>query len=670
MPVVDAPPPVVEPQPAPGRTFEVPTGAAASTTAAPATDTDADTDTAADDDEGAPGRPQHLRSGKFPAATAEEKEEEPTDGRPLRNLALIAAPVVLLVLLILGWAVDTATHSGKVIRNVDLAGTSISGTSEDELPDVVSKLAVDVAAREVTITTGGEPAGVQGLRGAQEQSEARTYKTTVGELGLGIDQKATVDAAMDSGRGGFLLVQPFKWVGSFFGGHDAPLKLTTSESQTAATLQRLQGADRTQPVEPAIELTANGFVMKAGQPGVGIDVDEVTSELRDAILAKPDGAIEIDAASKDEEPTFTDQQAQDLADRANEMTADGLTLQADGTSAPVPAQTLRAWLSQTVTDGTLDLAFNKDAATQALPGLLGGLTNEAKNASVTLTNGQPTVVPGQNGVECCGEGSADKIWQALRDKQPEVALEAKVTEPEFTTAEVEAWGIKQPIGGTRGFQNGAEIPSGLAPGFTTYHGAGEPRNTNIERIADEVRGAVIPPGGEFSINDYVGQRSCADGYVDAGAIREGRHVSEVGGGISQFATTTFNSAYFAGLDILESQSHSEWFSRYPPGREATMGFPHPDVRIRNNTPYGVLIWTSYTPTSLTVTMYSTPYAQAEQTNKAESMNGACRVVVTTRTRTYPDGTTEQDQFKSTYRPEGKLCSGAPVGPPPTTTPPG
>jgi vancomycin resistance protein YoaR len=91
-----------------------------------------------------------------------------------------------------------------------------------------------------------------------------------------------------------------------------------------------------------------------------------------------------------------------------------------------------------------------------------------------------------------------------------------------------------------------------------------------------------------------------------------------------------------------------------------MGFPHPDLKLHNNTPYGVLIWTTITPTTVTVTLYSTPYAKAEQTGKAESMNGVCRVVVTTRTRTYPDGHTAKDNLKATYRPTGKLCTGQPV----------
>ncbi|HEY7072977.1 MAG TPA: VanW family protein, partial [Acidimicrobiales bacterium] len=257
-------------------------------------------------------------------------------------------------------------------------------------------------------------------------------------------------------------------------------------------------------------------------------------------------------------------------------------------------------------------------------------------------------------VTCCGPTSPDVIWQALLNGQSPAALEVQITDPALTTEAAQALGITQAVGGNNAWRNGAATTAG--PGFTTYHDPGQPRVTNIHRIADIVRGAVIMPGDTFSINDYVGPRTVAKGFVEAGAIREGEHVDEVGGGVSQFATTTFNAAYFAGLDILTYQAHSESFSRYPPGREATMGFPAPDLKIRNNTPYGILIWPTYTGTSLTVTLYSTPFATGAQTGISESMSGACRVVTTTRTRTFPDGHTANDTFKATYRPgEGLTC---------------
>jgi hypothetical protein len=88
-----------------------------------------------------------------------------------------------------------------------------------------------------------------------------------------------------------------------------------------------------------------------------------------------------------------------------------------------------------------------------------------------------------------------------------------------------------------------------------------------------------------------------------------------------------------------------------------MGFPNPDLVIQNNTPYGVLIWTSYTASSLTVTLYSTPFAIGEQTGIREGSSGNCRVVTTTRTRTFVDGSPPvTDEFRATYRPgPGQFC---------------
>ena len=144
--------------------------------------------------------------------------------------------------------------------------------------------------------------------------------------------------------------------------------------------------------------------------------------------------------------------------------------------------------------------------------------------------------------------------------------------------------------------------------------------------------------------------------MEGGVIQDGVFEASVGGGISQFATTLFNAAFFGGLDFDEYQSHSIYIPRYPYGREATLSFPKPDLVIKNTTPYGVLIWPTYTGSSITVTLYSTRYATGEQTGQSTSPAGACRRVTTERTRTYVDGHTEVDSVFATYRPaEGVDC---------------
>jgi hypothetical protein len=147
--------------------------------------------------------------------------------------------------------------------------------------------------------------------------------------------------------------------------------------------------------------------------------------------------------------------------------------------------------------------------------------------------------------------------------------------------------------------------------FATYHNCCENRVVNIQLMADTVGGHVVLPGEIFSVNATVGQRTLEKGYLLAGAIIGAYvqccdHPANVGGGTSQFGTTIFNALFFAGMEDIEHQPHSLDFARYPDGREATMGWPHPDVAFRNNTDHPVLITThhsGYSGTSITVKMW-------------------------------------------------------------------
>ncbi|MGH9212523.1 MAG: VanW family protein [Acidimicrobiales bacterium] len=628
-------------------------------------------------EEGAESAPEaDGELGAEVAPVTEVGEGEPGDDdagdRLQRQRVFVVAAVALglVVLIFGGWAVDATVRSGQVRRNVELAGQAVGGLDRAAVASLTADLAAETARRPVTIRSGNQ-----------------TYELEAAALGLSVDEDATTDAVFDVGRDGFVLLRPLSWASSWFGTDEVTVRYTMEQSQTAAALELAQGAARTAPVEPTMQLGDAGFALVPGQPGTGLE----PSEVADALLAEAD-ATPLGAADEpivlEIEPTrlppqFGDDSVRALADEANALTEAGLTIHAGDISTALPAAQLRAWVSLAAegtdaegtdaegpdsegpdadgtdaegTDAHLDLAFDRDAATAALPGLVGSVGPGPVDATVTLDGaGRPVVVPARDGVTCCGGDAGDRVWEALRSGEAEVEVEVPVVEPELTTEEVQSWGITQPIGGSRAWQSGAEIP-GPAPGFTTYHACCASRVTNIHRIADLVRGAVVPPGGDFSINDHVGPRTPDKGFVLAGAIANGQHRDEYGGGVSQFATTTFNAAYFAGLDITSSQAHTEYFSRYPRGREATMGYPSPDLSFHNNTPYGLLIWTSYTETSLTVTIYSTPWATAEQTGISESSYGACRNVSTTRTRTYPDGASEQDSFSATYRPgEGQFC---------------
>nr|BFE67951.1 hypothetical protein GCM10020092_012520 [Actinoplanes digitatis] len=143
--------------------------------------------------------------------------------------------------------------------------------------------------------------------------------------------------------------------------------------------------------------------------------------------------------------------------------------------------------------------------------------------------------------------------------------------------------------------------------FTTYFtgGGGSPRSQNIMTIARAVDGALVLPGKTFSLNGHTGERDYDSGYQDAPVIVGGKLEPGVGGGASQFTTTLFNAAYYAGLEDVEHKPHSFYFSRYPAVIESTIFYPTLDLKFKNTTPHGIFIDTSYTNRSVTVTMWST-----------------------------------------------------------------
>jgi vancomycin resistance protein YoaR len=576
-----------------------------------------------------------------PVPEAGTSSGEPATGgeRPRRRWvrALVLLPVVLLGLVIIAWAVDES--SGGVPRNVRLAGVDIGGLSEARLSARVSAIAEEYGATPVELVSG-----------------RRTYTTTAAEIGLMVDEDRTADSALDVGQDVFVLLRPLDWVRSFVTEREAPLEFLVSDEQVASTTVELEGDARIPPTEPTVELVDGTFHVVAGVDGTGIDPVQVAAALpRAAAMAEPGETIRIEVPPGPIPPLGSEDEARAAASAAESLVGDPVEISTSAGNRTIEPDELRGWVVLTsLPDGEVQVDLDPAKVATSLRADFADIDGHPVDASFTLEGGVPVIRPDEPGLICCSSDSAARILAALHDGSRAVTLELVEGPATFTTTDAEAWGITQAVGGNNAWRDGAPTTAGA--GFTTYHSAGGNRVINIHRMADLVRGAVIPPGGSFSINDHVGKRTTANGFVSAGAIANGQHVDEIGGGVSQFATTTFNAAYFAGLDIDEYQAHSEYFDRYPRGREATMGFPSPDLKFTNNTPYGILIWTSYTDTSLTVTLYSTPYATAEQTGISEATSGRCRVVVTTRTRTFPDGHTEDDTFRARYRPgPGQGC---------------
>ncbi len=548
-----------------------------------------------------------------------------------RSAAVWVTIVVALAAFVaigLGWSEHVAAAGTVVAANVRYAGMPIEGMPADDVEPLVADRAIDLLSHELTITVAD-----------------REVSVPLGELGFSYDSVDTSQSIVDARHSGQPWDQFAAWVAGPLVEQSVGETWSFDPELATATLATLQELRPEPAVEPGLSSERNDSIeVVPGQMGTVVDVASLVDTLGRIDLLNPPQQLE--AGLIEEPPDISDETAQDLADQLNDTTRAGALVSIHGHSRLLTAKELRDRLIVTAGEEGLEPAFNQVSLQELLVAKFPQPVGEFKDPVFDVVDGQVHVVtPGVPYQICCDADSARQVAQGvLGGAAGPFELTAKTANDPVTTAWASGSMIVEPVGE-----------------FTTKHRCCEARVTNIHRIADLVRGVYLLPGETFSMNEFVGPRTMARGFVFAHAIRQGHLVDEVGGGVSQFVTTTFNAAYFAGLDFDEYRSHTIYFSRYPFGREATLGIPHPDLILRNTTGYPILMWNTYTGTTLTVTIYSTKHIEVEELGQRKSKAGACTHVETDRQRTYPDGKVIVDTIVADYRPgEGLDCSGQPT----------
>lgn len=543
--------------------------------------------------------------------------------RPSRAaLLLIGLPLLAAIVVVVAWALDGG-QNGRVARNVELAGKPVGGMNSEELTAVADQVAAEYAQAPVQVDA---PQG--------------GFATDAQAIGLVVQVEPTVRDTLALESTGSILDRIWGWLKSFFTEREAPVRISVDRKAVYRVVESADPGPRTAPTEPDIREDNGRLKPVEGKPGTGIDPARVVEHLPEAAAGGLPVRVEVDRGPVP--PRFTLADARRLAARGEDVTSAGLDVKAGDQVARVPPQVLRTWLRRGANEDGLILEVDEKAATATVRKLLDKPNPTPKDAAFDVVDGMVTITPGVPGLGCCGE-TAGAILQTALLNSPVRPVDLPVVEipPKVTAEQLSLSGITELVGT-----------------FTTNHAAGQPRVTNIHLIADRIRGQIIKPGDTFSVNKFVGERTREKGFVVDGVIQDGKFEESVGGGISQFATTLFNAAFFAGLEFPEYQSHSLYISRYPYGREATLSYPKPDLQVRNSSPHPVLIWPTYTRSSITVSLYSTKWADVEQTGQTEVPRGPCKLVRTERTITFlADSSKKVDRVNALYRPaEGVNCT--------------
>ncbi len=542
---------------------------------------------------------------------------------------------VALAALLAGWQVYESGQDSEIREGAVVAGVDIGGLDPEDAVTALEPVVQEVADTMIELQFPDHPV-----------YRDRLVELKASDLGISLDAEQTLAEADDPPPP---VVRPAAWLFDLFASREVEPAVTTD-------LGTLEGTVELDRETPRIELVDGAFrpVLSTNVPVP--DMELLAERLEEAVRSHLGGRVTVEVPVRGMEPM--DPIAADLATAlaayANKITAGGVTVELEGSDEQqhFGELALRQFIETQGEKHDTHLIVQPRIA-DTLASFFVGIGDPGAPAAFGLDEtGAVTISGGEAGFKCCDASVVDALIAGMVAGEPVITLPSVPTPHPRGREWAESLGITD-----------------LVAEFTTPFRPGQDRVRNIARISELTRGVVIEPGQRFSVNGHVGRRTRENGFVPAAMILDGVFVDSVGGGISQYATTLFNAAFFAGLEFIDYQSHSIYLSRYPYGREATVSFPAPDLVIENNTPYGVMLWPTTADDSITVRLYSTPWVLAEQTSQwTRSVGTSCTRVTTERTRTYlEDGRSETDTVRALYRPEGLKCDGTPSVTTTTTT---
>lgn len=475
---------------------------------------------------------------------------------------------VLAVLLAI-YLADLAMNRGNVPRGTAVGGVEIGGMSQDEATAKLEAELGETASNPVTV-----------------KAATQSSQLVPAESGLGIDWEATVASAGEESA------NPFTRLAGLFRTREVDIVSTVNEAALTPQLERVAGELHLDPADGAIAIDGGEAKVTEPVPGQEVDKTELFERVTTGWL-NPDG---VEVEPREIEPAIGDQAIKEALDGPVKAALSGaLTLHGrDGVDGVIAQERIGEVVQFPNVDGKIAPEVNVESAQGILGEQLAATETQMKNARVLPGGGVEPSVDGSiidweaamDGFDERLIGSAERTWDAQYKARP----------ADFTTEEAQRATFDQVVGS-----------------FTTggYSGAS---GTNIATVARVVNGAIVNPGETFSLNGYTGARGAAQGYVESVIIENGRPGTAVGGGISQFATTLYNAAYFAGMTDVASTPHSYYISRYPTGREATVFEGAIDLQFRNDSPYPVKITSNVGGGEVTVSLMGVKTVEVESIN--------------------------------------------------------
>jgi vancomycin resistance protein YoaR len=493
----------------------------------------------------------------------------------------VATGIAALLVVLLGLAFSGSKR--ELAEGTEIAGIDVGGLAQPAAVAVLEARFSRQAADPVAFTADGQ-----------------SFSFAANQLAVRPDWESAVAAAARAGDG-FGPIRGFRRLRTRFFGAEVLPRIAVSNAALEFALDRIERRVERAPVSAA--LVRRGLAVRTARERNGRQLDrdaaaEVVVRALGSLERQPETALPVVTRVA----PVTASMLAPAARRARIALSRPVVLRGLGRSWRLPRARI-ARLLVLPRDGATKLAFTGPAAGAYFDALDRLVGKSPRNASFAASGEAVRVVPSRQGTTLDVRRSASALLRAATSPRNRVANLAIVRAvPRLTTAEAVAMGIDRRLSS-----------------YKTYNSGTSDRITNLRRGVELLDGTLVPPGGTFSLNQAIGERTVERGFRAAPVIIGTEYEEEVGGGTSQVATTVFNAAWEAGLRITERNPHSLYISRYQLGRDATVYWPSLDLKFVNDTERWVVVKGSAEWDGIRVSLYG------GETRRVESSPGTMEV---------------------------------------------
>lgn len=485
--------------------------------------------------------------------------------------------VAILAFPIFAYNADSLLNSGKIHYGVAIQGKQVGGLTGKEARKELASIKKELE------------------RGpAKLQWDEQTWQLNPQKIGARINMKSAIAEAEKIGFSGSLGDRIRQRLGALTGKYDIDPKVAVNKEIIDNFINKISSEIDKQAINPTVLIRGRKAIPVQGQTGLLVSKNTVKKLVKEVILEPNKRIKNLPVMVIPTSIKYSD--AEKAAKKANDMMSAPITMRYTESTWTFTPQEISEMIEirEAKKSGSpeISVVIGVEKAKAKLEKLTGGVTREPQDAKFSISGNKVIIIPSREGVGVNIDKAVEDMNKVAGKKQAyerDLLLTSHTTAPKMTTEKAQSMGIKEKI-----------------TSYTTTYGAlARARVSNIHLLTKSLDGMILAPGETFSFNKAMGPRTAGKGYKEAPVILNGKLVPGLGGGVCQVATTMFNSVFFAGLPVLERRNHSFYISKYPTGRDASVSYPYPDLKFKNDTGAHILIKGYLSSNSVTVSLYGT-----------------------------------------------------------------